>query len=141
MDGSTTMSKAISLPFSFDANGSVGYTSDLNKIIQDRIVLVIMTSLQERINRPQYGSNIKEVTFESVSDATQIIKQEVSVAFTKWLSYLTLLDVAPKIDPVDNTLSVDITYKYGTTENPETVNFKTAIISQSGDVITEVSNG
>jgi uncharacterized protein len=141
MDGSTTMSKAISLPFSFDANGSVGYTSDLNKIIQDRIVLVIMTSLQERINRPQYGSNIKEVTFESISDATQIIKQEVSVAFTKWLSYLTLLDVAPKIDPVDNTLSVDITYKYGTTENPETVNFKTAIISRSGDVITEVSNG
>jgi hypothetical protein len=135
------MSKAISLPFSFDANGSVGYTSDLNKIIQDRIVLVIMTSLQERINRPQYGSNIKEVTFESISDATQIIKQEVSVAFTKWLSYLTLLDVAPKIDPLDNTLSVDITYKYGTTENPETVNFKTAIISQSGDVITEVSNG
>lgn len=135
------MSKAIALPFSFDTNGAVNSTTDLKKVFQDRIVLVIMTYLSERINRPNFGSNIRGTAFENTPDAIQLIKQEVSVAFTKWLPYLTLLSADPKIDPVDNILSVSITYKYGMNENPETVSVKTAIISRSGDVITEVSNG
>ena len=135
------MSKAIALPFSFDVNGAVNNTQDLKKVFQDRITLVVMTYIGERVNRPNFGSNIKAVTFENIPEATQLIKQEVSVAFSKWLTYLNLIDVTPKIDPVDNILSVSITYNYGMNSNPETVSVKTAIISQSGDVITEVSNG
>ena len=141
MDGSTTMSKAMALPFAFDSNGGVNSTADLKKIFQDRIVLVIMTYTSERINRPNFGSNIKALTFENTLEATQLLEQEIAVAFTKWLPYLTLINVAPKVDSVDNTLSVSVTYKYGMNENPETVSVKTASISRSGDVITEVSNG
>jgi uncharacterized protein len=141
MDGSTTMSKAIALPFSFDANGAVNNTQDNKKIFQDRITLLVMTYLGERVNRPNFGSSIKAVTFENIPEATQLIKQEVSVAFNKWLPYLNLLDATPQIDPVDNILSISITYNYGMNANPETVSVKTAIISRSGDVITEVSNG
>jgi phage baseplate assembly protein W len=141
MDGSTTMSKAIALPFSFDGNGAVNNTQDPKKILQDRIVLVVMTYLSERVNRPNFGSNIKAVSFENTTEATQLIKQEVAVVFSKWLPYLNLIDAVPKVDPVDNILSISITYNYGINSNPETVSVKTAIISRSGDVITEVSNG
>jgi phage baseplate assembly protein W len=135
------MSKAIALPFSFDSNGAVNNTQDPKKVLQDRIVLVVMTYLGERVNRPNFGSNIKAVSFENMAEATQLIKQEVAVVFSKWLPYLNLIDATPKLDPVDNILSISITYNYGINSNPETVSLKTAIISRSGDVITEVSNG
>jgi len=135
------MSKAIALPFSFDSNGAVNNTQDPKKVLQDRIVLVVMTYLGERVNRPNFGSNIKAVSFENMTEAAQLIKQEVAVVFSKWLPYLNLIDSTPKVDPVDNILSISITYNYGINSNPETVSLKTAIISRSGDVITEVSNG
>jgi uncharacterized protein len=135
------MSKAIALPFSFDSNGAVNNTQDPKKVLQDRIVLVVMTYLGERVNRPNFGSNIKAVSFENMTEAAQLIKQEVAVVFSKWLPYLNLIDAAPQVDPVDNILSISITYNYGINSNPETVRLKTAIISRSGDVITEVSNG
>jgi len=135
------MSKAIALPFSFDSNGAVNNTQDPKKVLQDRIVLVVMTYLGERVNRPNFGSNIKAVSFENMTEATQLIKQEVAVVFSKWLPYLNLIDSTSKVDPVDNILSISITYNYGINSNPETVSLKTAIISRSGDVITEVSNG
>ena len=135
------MSKAIALPFSFDANGAVNNTQDPKKVLQDRIALVVMTYLGERVNRPNFGSNIKAVSFENMTEAAQLIKQEVAVVFSKWLPYLNLIDAAPQVDPVDNILSISITYNYGINSNPETVRLKTAIISRSGDVITEVSNG
>ena len=135
------MSKAMALPFSFDSNGAVNNTQDPKKVLQDRIVLVVMTYLGERVNRPNFGSNIKAVSFENMTEAAQLIKQEVAVVFSKWLPYLNLIDSTPKVDPVDNILSISITYNYGINSNPETVSLKTAIISRSGDVITEVSNG
>ena len=135
------MSKAMALPFSFDGNGSVNNTQDPKKILQDRIVLIVMTYLGERVNRPNFGSNIKAVSFENITEATQLIKQEIAVVFSKWLPYLNFIDATPKVDPVDNILSISITYNYGINSNPETVSLKTAIISRSGDVITEVSNG
>ena len=135
------MSKAISLPFSFDVNGAISSTQDLKKVFQDRITLLVMTYLGERVNRPNFGSNIKAVSFENITEATQLIKQEVSVAFSKWFPYLNLINATPQVDPVDNILSISISYNYGTNSNPETVSVKTAIISRSGDVITEVSNG
>jgi len=135
------MSKAMALPFSFDSNGAVNNTQDPKKILQDRIVLIVMTYLGERVNRPNFGSNIKAVSFENMTEATQLIKQEIAVVFSKWLPYLNFIDATPKVDPVDNILSVSITYNYGINSNPETVSLKTAIISRSGDVITEVSNG
>ena len=100
-----------------------------------------MTYLGERVNRPNFGSNIKAVSFENITEATQLIKQEIAVVFSKWLPYLNFIDATPKVDPVDNILSISITYNYGINSNPETVSLKTAIISRSGDVITEVSNG
>ena len=121
------MSKAIALPFSFDSNGAVNNTQDPKKVLQDRIVLVVITYLGERVNRPNFGSNIKAVSFENMTEATQLIKQEVAVVFSKWLPYLNLIDSTSKVDPVDNILSISITYNYGINSNPETVSLKTAI--------------
>jgi len=141
MDGSSTMSKDISLPFSFNADGGVNSTEDSKKIIQDRVALVVMTQVSERLMRPKYGTNVRKSSFENTLAAVSLIKQEISVGFNNWLPYLTLLSVDPVIDPVDGNLNVSMTYKYGSTANPETIVVKTDIISQSGDVTSEVPYG
>lgn len=135
------MSTAISLPFSFDANGSVAYTSDQRKIMQDRVVLVTMTLVSERIMRPGFGTHVRASAFENFNEALVRIKQEISIGFSNWLSYLNLIDVTGSVDPADGHLAVSITYKYGSNDNPETVVVKTDILSRSGDVISEVPNG
>jgi hypothetical protein len=37
--------KAISLPFGFNESGGISFTTDIKKIFQDRVVMVVMTSL------------------------------------------------------------------------------------------------
>lgn len=135
------MSKAITLPFSFDSNGGISATEDTKKIIQDRVVLALMTYISERIMRPSYGTRVRGGSFENEDSAVTLIQQEVSAGFNNWLPYLTLISVDASIDPSDGHLNIDITYKYGSSANPETIVVKTDILNQSGDVITEVPYG
>lgn len=132
--------KAISLPFSFDSDGRVSSTQDFKKIVQDRVVLVVMTAINERVMRPNFGTNVRNAIFENVNNALSIIKQEVEVGFSNWLSYLYVISVDGYLDQ-DGVLNVTINYKYGTSANTETVTIKTATLTQSGAVITEVPYG
>jgi phage baseplate assembly protein W len=129
--------KAISLPFSFSSSGAVSYTEDEKKMWQDRVLLVIMTYMGERVMRPSYGSKAKNATFDTLNGAMAIIKNEVSSAFSAWLEDLYLIDVKGTIDPIDNLLAVEITYKYGKSSAPETLVVKTNTFTRSGDIIVE----
>jgi phage baseplate assembly protein W len=142
MDWITIMaSRAISLPFSFSASsGGVNYTEDLATIWKDRVVLVIMTKLNEKVMRPAFGSQASGIVFENLSDAMVAIKQAITSAFSRWLPDLTLVEVRGYEDKTDNLLTLEITYKYST-KNIETVNIKTALINRSGDIVLEVVNG
>ena len=132
--------KAISLPFSFDSSGSVSYTADLKKIWQDRVVLVVMTRLTERVMRPTFGTTVGNSVFESESTAGVAIQQAISAGFAQWLKPLTLTNVTITTDPTDGYLVATVQYKYEKEENEQSVKIKTAILSRSGDVILEVGN-
>jgi phage baseplate assembly protein W len=133
------MTKAISLPFAFDQSGSIAYTKDEKKIWQDRVVLVLMTRLGERIMRPTFGSEIGDSLFESEESATTLIKKSVSVAFSRWLKQLELISVTTDVDPTDGYIIIDVGYRYSPRENEQRVKIKTAILSRSGEIILEVS--
>jgi phage baseplate assembly protein W len=140
MDGSTDMSKAISLPFSFDTEGRVSNTTDLSKIIQDRVVLAIMTITGERVMRPNFGTYVRRAVFENIGEAVTLVEQEISTGFSNQFPYLHLINVTSAVD-VDNYLNITVNYKYGSSANVETVTVKTATLTQSGSVITEVPYG
>lgn len=55
--------KSISIPFQF-ANGKVSVTEDEDKIARQRIIDVLATDKYERVNRPDYGADIKTLLFE-----------------------------------------------------------------------------
>jgi phage baseplate assembly protein W len=131
----------VSLPFSFNADGGVSYTQDGKKIWQDRILLTVMTTLGERLMRPDYGSAANFGSFEVDTDAMIFVKQSITTAFSKWLKGLTLEDVVGSIDPVDGYLSLDIIYSYGNGSVTDNVSIKTKIFTRTGDVLMEVNNG
>jgi phage baseplate assembly protein W len=137
----TTTSSAISLPFSFDSTGKVSATTDMKKMWQDRIVLMTMTSLTERVMRPTYGTNVKLSALDNVESVDIFVQQEISTAFSFWFPTLSLTSVDAEVDPTDGYLYVTLSYKYGTSSTPETLSFKSGLFSRSGDAIVEVING
>lgn len=132
-------SSAIVLPFQFDVNGSIATTTDVGKIWQDRVIITVMTSIGERVMRPTFGSDAPKTVGESITDALSLIKQSVEVAFSRWLTALSLIEVTGYIDPTDGYLVAQITYNYRAQNLTQTVKIKTAILSRSGDVIQEVA--
>jgi phage baseplate assembly protein W len=131
------LSKAISLPFSFDNFGSVGYSRDEKKIWQDRVVMVVMTRLGERIMRPTFGTAVGSTIFENVNDAIVLIEQAVSGAFTSFLSPLILTKVKASVDPLDGYVVIEITYRYNRAENEQSLKIKTAVFSRTGELVIE----
>lgn len=130
--------RAMSLPFSFDSAGSVSYTTDEKKIWQDRVVIVVMTRLNERVMRPTFGSEASSSLFENTSAATSLLKDTIATAFSNWLKDLVLTDVSVYTDPADGALVAEIFYRYNPIENEQSVKIKTAILSRTGEVILEV---
>jgi phage baseplate assembly protein W len=132
--------RAISLPFSFNSTGQVAYSTDERKIIQDRVVLAVMSRLGERVMRPNFGSEVHYATFESQGEAASIITQAVSVCFSTWFGYLELEDVLPSVD-ADGVLQIEVTYKKALQKISESLLIKTSLFTRSGDLIREAYNG
>lgn len=130
--------RAISLPFSFDSAGSISYTTDEKKIWQDRVVLIVMTRLNERVMRPTYGSEASNSLFENTNSAINLLKDTIATAFSNWLKDLILVDVSVYTDAADGYLVAEIFYKYNPVENEQSVKIKTAILSRTGEVLLEV---
>jgi len=137
----TTYSQAISLPFSFDSTGKVATTTDMKKMWQDRIVLMVMTSLTERVMRPTYGTNVKLAALNNADSVGTFVQQEINAAFSYWFPTLTLTGLDAAVDPTDGYLYITMSYKYGASSTTETLSFKSGLFSRSGDVIVEVING
>ena len=136
---SRNLPSAISLPFQFDATGSIASSTNIGKIWEDRVIITVMTSIGERVMRPSFGSDAPKTVGESINDALALIRQSVGVAFSRWLTALTLLQVTGEIDPTDGYLVVGIKYNYVAQNLTQTIKIKTAILSRSGDVIQEVA--
>jgi phage baseplate assembly protein W len=139
MDWSYLMNSAISLPFSFNEAGAISSTNDPAKIWQDRVIIAVMTGLKERVMRPTYGSDVHSTVGENLSDALSIIRQSITVTFSRWLKDLVLVEVIGSVDEYDGYLIVQIKYNYRNLEQTQTVNIKTAVLSRSGDILLEVS--
>jgi phage baseplate assembly protein W len=131
---------AITLPFTITSNG-IGKTSDISKIYKDRVYGVVLTSLNERVMSPTFGTKVKAALFSNIDDALNSIEQSVQIGFAKWLKGLTLNSVSGSIDAAEGNLNIEILYSIPGTIDEQSVTLKTAILSRSGEILLEVRNG
>jgi len=131
---------AITLPFTIGPNG-VNKTEDYSKIWKDRVYGVVLTSFNERVMSPTFGTQVKSSLFENIDDAMAAIRQSIQIGFSKWLSTLTLNSVIGSLDADEGNLNIEVLYSIPGTIDEQSVTLKTDILSRSGDVLLEVNNG
>jgi hypothetical protein len=129
--------RAIALPFSFNSAGEVSYTTDEAKIIQDRLVLAIMSRPGERVMRPSFGSAIYETMFEDENTAIAIATEAVAACFTEFFPYLEFIEVLPDLDG-EGTLELEVRYRKSQQTLTESLSIKTKTFSRAGEVLQEV---
>lgn len=110
----------ISLPFTINPFGNVGFTEDQSKIWADRVRSVIGTMLRERVMRPTFGTLIPYAIFETSDNAVSEIKTEVSKAFDTQLPILTLTAVYVTIDEYTNVANIEVIYSLPNTQEVTT---------------------
>lgn len=131
---------AITLPFTIGPNG-IDKTQDYSKIWKDRVYGVVLTSFNERVMSPTFGTQVKSSLFENIDDAMAAIRQSIQIGFSKWLSTLTLNSVIGSLDSDEGNLNIEVLYSIPGTIDEQSVTLKTDILSRSGDVLLEVNNG
>ena len=71
--------RAIITPFTLDPNGNIAYTSNQNKIWDERVVSVVGTVAGTRLQRPTFGLSVVKMPF----DTREAIKEEMVRAVTE----------------------------------------------------------
>lgn len=131
------MTRAISLPFTFNSAGQIGYTEDEKKIIQDRILLAVMTKPGERVMLPSYGSQVHQALFETFDGAASTVRQAVTACFAEWFPYLVLESVDTGVNNNSGELVFEIKYRKSPVSQIEALQIKTGTFTRAGELIEE----
>jgi phage baseplate assembly protein W len=141
MDRSNVMAeKAISYPFKFNEIGGVEYTSNQEQIWKDRIGILCLTRIEERVMLPNFGTRVPDSVFESEDDAIEMCRTSIIEAFAKWMPDLVFVDVRGTLDVDTSELSLEIYYT-DPSGQPNSVNVRTAVLTRFGEIISEVVSG
>ncbi|WP_289152815.1 GPW/gp25 family protein [uncultured Salipiger sp.] len=96
-------------PFGFDPRGRSQLTGKSDHV-RDLIEQVLFTAPGERVNRPEFGTPIKDLVFEGLSDTlVATTEQMVHGALIRWLDALISVE-AVEVEAVESTLTVTVTY-------------------------------
>lgn len=101
----------VSLPFSISDFGTVSSTTNQEKIWADRVRSVVGTSIQERVMRPAFGTDIPRTLFETEQVMVGKIEEEISKVFVSLLPLLTLSSVTTEFDSSLNVITATILYE------------------------------
>lgn len=96
-------------PFGFDPRGRSRLTG-AGDHVRDLIEQVLFTAPGERVNRPEFGTPIKDLVFEGLSDTlVATTEQMVHGALIRWLD--TLISVnSVNVAAVNSTVTVTVVY-------------------------------
>ena len=131
---------AIVWPFKFNATGFVEHTYTQEKIWKDRIILVCLTQLGERVMLPNYGTRVPLALFENEEYALEMCRITVAEAFAKWFPTLLFNDLTGALDIDTGVLDIEILYS-DVTGVQDSVRLRTATFTRFGDIINEVTSG
>jgi phage baseplate assembly protein W len=110
-------------PFRIDARGrTAGATSEQH--IRDMIAQVLFTTPGERVNRPDFGCDLRQLVFApSTSEQAPAIQYLVQGALQQWLGEWIQVE-AVQVDSEENVLSVTVQYVVPQTEERRVVQFQ-----------------
>ena len=116
----------VDYPWHFDPRGRTAATTD-EDYIRDLIELVLFTAPGERVNRPTFGSGVRQLVFAPNSGALAAATQiAVQAALQQWLGDLIeAQDVA--VAHEENVLRIEIRYVIRRDQREQTATFTRAL--------------
>ena len=112
----------IAFPFEIDGRGRTAEASQDDHIRQ-LIHQVLFTSPGERVNRPTFGSGVKQLVFAPNSDELATATEfTVQGALQQWLGDLIKVE-AVNVQSKESTLTITVTYVVQRTQQREVAEF------------------
>ena len=112
----------IAYPYYFDGRGRTAQSA-ADDHIRDLIEQALFTSPGERVNRPTFGTGLRQLIFapnsDELSTATQFLVQG---ALQQWLGDLIQIE-AVQVESQDATLNVTVQYLVRRTQQRQVVEF------------------
>lgn len=100
----------IDFPFAFDARGRTAQSPSDADHIRDMIELLLFTNPGERVNRPDFGSGLRQLVFAAnTPEVAAALQFTVQAALERWLGDLIAIDRL-EVTSDDARLEVDIAY-------------------------------
>jgi phage baseplate assembly protein W len=113
---------SIDYPYHFDRRGRTAETDEVEHI-RDMIEQVLFTSPGERVNRPTFGSGLRELVFQpnsvELAATTQFLAQ---AALQEWLGDLIQVDEV-QVAAEDSKLQVTVRYSIRRSQEQRTAVF------------------
>ena len=99
------------LPLRSSVQGGIQLSAD-EPNIEESIVIILRTSLGERVYRPNFGSRLSELVFEPLNIQTLLlIRLYVEEAIETWEPRINLIEVRTDPDPVRGKVDIEIIYE------------------------------
>ena len=113
-------------PYHFDARGRTA-VADSADHLRDLIEQILFTSPGERVNRPTFGSGLRQLVFAPNSDALAAATQAgIHAALQQWLG--DRIEVrAVEVENRDTTLLVEVQYVVRRTQEFRTAQFQRGV--------------
>ncbi|HJZ58439.1 MAG TPA: GPW/gp25 family protein [Gemmataceae bacterium] len=106
MDAGRLIGRGIAFPPRVGPDGRVAW-SEGDDNVREGIRVTLMTELNERLNRPDFGSGLAAVLFEPNTTATHaVLADRVRKALARWEPRAVLDGVAVAADPDDPEAAV-----------------------------------
>jgi uncharacterized protein len=100
----------LAYPYRFDGRGRSAET-DLSRHVRDLVELTLFTAPGERVNRPDFGSGVRQLVFAGASEELAATTQFlVQGALNQWLGDVIVVE-AVEVEAIDERLTVEVCYQ------------------------------
>lgn len=92
-----------------DVNGYFTSTATTLQAAKTNVRMLLETSQGERLMQPQLGTGLRRYLFEQMTDELRImIENDIVDSFTRWLPFLTVVDIT--ILMTSNALDISVSF-------------------------------
>jgi len=103
---------AIGVSLPFNAGGVFNSTYSTKDQIKSNIINLFLTKKGERIENPEFGTNINTLLFENINNnILSNLKQELYNSVNKFIPNITILNINITPEPDTNTIYIETQYK------------------------------
>ena len=133
IDQDRLIGRGWSFPLRVNGAGGISVSSGTNEI-EEAIVLILGTSLGERVMRPLFGCRIHELVFHPLNDETiGLARRYVEEALAFWEPRITVIEVRPVADHLNapqGRMLINIRYQVRATKDERTLVYPFYVIRE-----------